>query len=454
MNFWTGLGWAIVHFLWQGALIACVLFIALRCTTSPRLRHGFAATALLLMPFCFFFTAWRMAPIEPSRIATRLVPLPQAAGTGELFLAPQSQLAQLLPWLTWLWIAGVVLLAMYRVYGWLLTRRLRQKGICAPSAEWQKRVRLLSQRMGVTRIVSLLESSLVEVPVVIGWLRPVLLLPVGMLTSLPVSQVEAILLHELAHVYRRDALINLAQLVVESLLFHHPAVWWVSRVIRLEREKCCDDLVVNLQGDRSGYVAALLTLEERRANRLEPALAATGGDLMQRVRRLLGRPEEPTGGPALVISMGALLGVLCLAAMAQETTGPYQNWLTQDAAYIIKDDEKSHYRTLKTDTERAEFIEQFWRRRDPRPETEENEFRTEHYRRIRYANERFASSQSGWKTALGRIYITLGPPDEIEIHPQKKQQWLYRELPGVGSNVILSFTYKDGEYIWDSDPNQ
>ena len=142
---------------------------------------------------------------------------------------------------------------------------------------------------------------------------------------------------------------------------------------------------------------------------------------------------------------------------------PYEKWLTQDVAYIIEDDEKQAFALLTTNEEREKFIEQFWLRRDPTPGTPENEFKEEHYRRIAYANERFyAVTTPGWKTDRGRIYITYGPPNEIEDHrsggaferPPAEgggvtqtypfQQWRYHSIKGVGTNIIMEFVDPPG----------
>ena len=119
-------------------------------------------------------------------------------------------------------------------------------------------------------------------------------MPVGLLAGLPAGQIESILLHELAHIRRHDYLVNLMQIVVESLVFYHPAVWWISGVMRAERENCCDDLVVATQGDAFAYAAALTALEQNRGTVRDAVLAATGGSLVKRVRRLL----DSTGGAA------------------------------------------------------------------------------------------------------------------------------------------------------------
>jgi hypothetical protein len=135
----------------------------------------------------------------------------------------------------------------------------------------------LIRRLQVARPVRLYLSTIAEVPIVIGWLRPYILLPVSAVTGLGESQLGAILAHELAHIRRHDYLANLLQNAVETLLFYHPAVWWVSRWIRQEREHCCDDLAVEICGDVMVYAGALAQLEELRGGVSEPALAAAGG---------------------------------------------------------------------------------------------------------------------------------------------------------------------------------
>jgi GWxTD domain-containing protein len=162
------------------------------------------------------------------------------------------------------------------------------------------------------------------------------------------------------------------------------------------------------------------------------------------------------------------------ARLKKELEGPYKKWLQEDVVYIITDEEKTAWKRLATDEEREQFIEQFWLRRDPTPDTAENEFKEEHYRRIAYANERFASGIPGWKADRGRIYITYGPPDEIEDHssggtyerpPEEGggttstypfQQWRYRYIEGVGTNIIIEFVdpTMSGEFRMTMDPSE
>ncbi len=160
--------------------------------------------------------------------------------------------------------------------------------------------------------------------------------------------------------------------------------------------------------------------------------------------------------------------------LEKELAGPWKKWLNEDVVYIITDEEKQGFRRLKTDEERQQFVEQFWLRRDPTPDTEENEYKEEHYRRIAYANDHYASGIPGWKTDRGMIYIKYGPPDEIDSHPSGGsyerpieegggetstypfEDWRYRYIEGAGTNVIIEFvdTTMSGEYHISLDPEE
>ena len=165
---------------------------------------------------------------------------------------------------------------------------------------------------------------------------------------------------------------------------------------------------------------------------------------MNRVRRLMQQPEEPRGVAGLFVSIGIVLSFFCLFAFAQEKQTAYDKWLKSEVTYIIEDREKAAFEQLKTDAERAKFIDQFWQRRDPTPTTPENEFKIEHYRRIAYANKKFASKLEGWQTDRGRMYIIQGPPDELETHPdERRENWLYRPAKGVGAPTIFQFDGPD-----------
>jgi peptidoglycan/xylan/chitin deacetylase (PgdA/CDA1 family) len=200
-----------------------------------------------------------------------------------------------------------------------LTERLRREPAVPLARDWRETLARLARQLRVSRPVRLCESALVEVPTVIGWLRPVILVPASALAGLSAPQLEALLAHELAHIRRHDYLCNLLQSVVEALLFYHPAVWWLSGRVRVEREHACDDLAVRVTGDVLVYARALTTLETLRGQRGDArllAVAANGGILMQRIQRLI--KAQPAGrSPLLAGAAVALVLAAGVFACAQ-----------------------------------------------------------------------------------------------------------------------------------------
>lgn len=476
------LGWTLLHSLWEGAAVALVLAVVLGVSQSSRVRYWAACGGMLALLAAFGWTFCRLMPRLTSDAGSVRVLPPAAVPSPDNPPVPASDTkwdaANLLPWLAPFWLVGVLLFQLHAVASWLAAGRMRRMGVYRASDNWVRTLDDLRMRLRMTRPIVLLESCCAEVPVVIGHLRPVILMPMGLLAGLPARQMESILLHELAHIQRADYLINLIQILVEGLLFYHPAMWWISGTIRTERENCCDDLVVETRGDAHEYASALAALERNRGTIRVTELAVTGGNLKKRIRRLLSQSElsRTSGAPVLAAGVIVLMGAAALAAWqplrAQEQTAPaevvtpHTRWLNEEAVYIITDKERNHFKALHTDAERDRFIAQFWEFRGPA-------FRAEHYRRIAYANDRFRTKRRvGWKTDRGRIYIQHGPPDEIESHPSGGkytrppeqgggetgtypfEQWMYRYIDGIGKNVIMEFIDKEGtgEYRMYMDP--
>ena len=317
MNSTESLGWALVHFLWQGALIAAAYALvsaALR-RAGPNARYlagCLALTAMALAPVATYLIRHpRPAPASVSiRDAARYAPI--HAGNRTQVQAVSRRVQDYFPAVIALWLTGVTLLSSWSATAWLATLRLRRRGACPPAQAWRHKMETLALRMGVTQRVRLLESTLVRVPSVMGALRPVILVPASALLNLAPEQLEALLAHELAHVRRHDYLVNLAQTAIETLLFYHPAVWWVSRRVRQEREHCCDDLAVDACGDVLIYARALTGLEEIRAGYAAGyTMAASGGSLSSRIRRLVAGNETVRRGRAgwLLLTVPLVLGL-------------------------------------------------------------------------------------------------------------------------------------------------
>jgi beta-lactamase regulating signal transducer with metallopeptidase domain len=347
MNFTDTLGWTLLHFVWQGAAVALLFALAEEALRngSARARYAAACGAMLLMLGCAAGTFAWLYPGTHSA-AARFAPAPAAgpivtAITAES-LTPASagsSISDYLPLLVYVWFAGVCALAMRSLGGWLVVQRFKRHGSRPLDGVWEERLALLVKRLGIARAVRLRESALAEVPAVIGWLRPVVLVPGSTLTGLSPQQLEALLAHELAHIRRHDYLVNLLQTCVETLLFYHPAVWWVGRRIRAERENCCDDLAVEVCGDALIYARALARLEQLRGGMPQLAMASNRGPLLERIERLLaGRPARETsrshrGRPGRLTGWhGALPLLLCVAAVWLAPDLAVQNGFSQQVA--------------------------------------------------------------------------------------------------------------------------
>jgi uncharacterized protein (TIGR03435 family) len=216
-----------------------------------------------------------------------------------------------MPWLVITWFAGATALWVHLIGGCMFAKLMKSSSVREAPAAWRETLDILKARVGVSAPVRMLVSATVQVPTVVGWLTPVILFPVGVLTGLAPEYIEALLAHELAHIRRRDYLVSVLQGVAEAMLFYHPAVWWVSSQIRTEREMCSDDVAVAVGGDALAYVRALAGLESNRARQVAPLLAANGGSLSNRIARVLGQSRTAAfnlHGASMVV-WGAILTV-------------------------------------------------------------------------------------------------------------------------------------------------
>ena len=290
-NLWAALGTAVLDFLLQGTLVGLVTWLVLACLhrSAAATRHAVASAALLTCLASFAaslvtalgrsasageLAAWNASGLE--------LPLAERALVADSGLTASSIAA-------WCWALGALFMALRFVLQCQAAHHLRTRSISTPPESLLASFRELLDELGVRRTVRLLESGLAEVPMVVGWLKPVVLVPAAALTALPPEQLRALLAHELTHVRRYDHLWNALQAIAEIVLFFHPVVWWISKQMRVEREFCCDDSSVRVTGDPKLLAEALASMETLRF--LGPksnALASHGGHLMQRITRILG----------------------------------------------------------------------------------------------------------------------------------------------------------------------
>jgi uncharacterized protein (TIGR03435 family) len=315
------LGWTLLHFLWQGLAIA-VLYAAVRRgvarISSPNARYLLACATLAAMMAAPLLTWELLRPSDVSSgAAYRIRSTHLAASTPGIAAATTmlpTPVRATVSVVFWVRLAG----------GWVVAARMRSVQVRHAPPEWQEILGELGTRIGFSRPVRLLVSALVQVPTVVGWLRPVVLVPVGALSGLPAEYLEALLLHELAHIRRYDYLVNLLQRVAEAMLFYNPAVWWVSGQIRSERELCCDDVAVSVSGDVLTYARALAQLESYRPAHLSAAVAASGGSLSDRIARLLGQSQsaERSGAGAGTLAVAFLLMAAAYGLFGQPDAHP------------------------------------------------------------------------------------------------------------------------------------
>ncbi len=350
------LGWTLVHSVWQIAFVSLILFLLRRGLRgfSANVRYCAACLALVfavVLPFATFFNLWAnsAADFAPRDVASFVAngeqadqnnkPLnnfsalknaktaPATTSGGEIFsisrilIFLKRNLPAVLPFAVGFWLFGAAFFALRLAGGFWQIRQFRVEGISVPKDEWQTKFFALYERLRIRQTVEFLQSSLIETPMVVGFFKPLILVPASAFLQIKPEELETIIAHELIHIRRYDCLVNLAQNVVEVLFFYHPCAWWISVAIRAEREFAADAAVIEFFGASPIiYANALANLEEARlAARLTapPVLvAANGGNLMQRIQKILQKNTEISranslwsAGLALVLISAVMLSV-------------------------------------------------------------------------------------------------------------------------------------------------
>jgi beta-lactamase regulating signal transducer with metallopeptidase domain len=318
---------AILHFLWQGVALAALASAAMALSRNAATRYAIAVAVMALMfaaPALTFVVLHQRAAASaasgtdghagsantmasdslPARVSTRGVPQRSSIPTSPGYLS----------WLVEAWLAGVALLSLRPAAGFFALQRLRRMQATPVSELIRARCLSLQNTLGVRRLIRYCESVELKTPAVVGWFRPVVFLPLCAISGLSVDQLDAIVAHELAHIKRLDAFVNLFQIATETLLFYHPAVWWLSSRIRAERENCCDDVAIAVCGNATAYARALASMAESHAAPAM-AMAANRSPLVARVARILGAAKSQAGirgaslfASALCLSLSLLAG--------------------------------------------------------------------------------------------------------------------------------------------------
>ena len=310
------LSWTFIHSLWQGLLGALLAAIIISTTrkASARLRYYLLSIVMILFLTASVITFIKQWHLEATAAITYAG---FTISTDVALINSSSVMDNIINWintnsgpLVLVWSIFFLLHCLRLITGLAAINRLRHNKTHPVNIEWMSKIKYLQLLIGIRRSVTLLQSELVKVPTALGFLKPVILLPLGMLAHLPPEQVETILLHELAHIRRKDYLINLLQHVAEAIFFFNPAMRWVSSLIRQEREACCDDIVIANCKQKTKYLEALINFQEYSLGQTCYALGISSRRhyLLNRVKRMVTNKNKGVG----MIERIALLGGLFL----------------------------------------------------------------------------------------------------------------------------------------------
>ena len=320
------LGWALVHSLWQGALLALLYRVVRKSLRGPVLRYRIAFAAMCLQFLLAVLTfAWCYEPVlRPDGIWIILLDTPDA--DWHTLLEAQY------PLVVALWCVGLGLFSLRFAWGLYSVYSLKNKATTLYSDFLQEKMQVFAAILGIRRTVRLLESSAVKAPLTFGHLKPIILVPLGWVNQLSPAEAEAALAHELAHIARQDWLYNVLQALIETLFYYHPAIWWLSAQARCEREHCCDDLAVSLIGNRVAYAKMLVRVHELALTGTQAgmALGINGTPpsrkrpmpLLERVRRLLQPVHQSSNNMEKIIATVLLTGILLFAGVRYRESIP------------------------------------------------------------------------------------------------------------------------------------
>jgi bla regulator protein blaR1 len=332
------LGWTVIHSLWQGTFIACLMALILtglqKKSAETRYRvAGGALIASILMAVATFFSLY----MANNHTTTFLNETKQFTMVHFTFLTQNESfgkqiynnisffLNEHLFYIVIAWFLGIEFFFMRLIGGFWMVMKIRRSPKIPLEPEWNEFIEMIREQMPFQQAVRIAESAVATVPMVIGWLKPLILLPIGTVNNMSASQVEAIIAHELAHIAGKDYLFNTLQTIAEILFYYHPAIWWISAVIRAERENRCDDAAVELCGNKMIYVKALVSMQElqkrmpKTNKTLGLALSFAGQrkyPLLERVKRVLNQSQNKSNIMEKMTATGLILAIVSLLSMS------------------------------------------------------------------------------------------------------------------------------------------
>ncbi|MGO4294455.1 M56 family metallopeptidase [Chitinophaga sp. RAB17] len=319
------LSWTLIHSLWQGLLLAIVsgllLIMTRKASAAVRYTWVFVQFLLFLLTVAGTFVYEYNHDVTADTLLPLLhVPVGYDTG-GQLIHTFSNYFTANAPLIVMIWLIIFIARLVRVIAAQVYARRIRNYKVYTPAGYWQQRVNALAKTLKLERAVVLLESGYVKVPVIAGSFRPVILIPLGLLTGLPAAQVEAVLLHELAHIRRGDYFVNYLQHIAEAIFFFNPGLLWVSALLREERENCCDDIAIGQTGNKEDFVQALISFKEHALYGSAYATAFPGkkNQLLQRVVRIVSNRNKTLSITESIFFAASILvlSVMLVAAVAQ-----------------------------------------------------------------------------------------------------------------------------------------
>jgi GWxTD domain-containing protein len=472
----------LANHLWQSTLFAAVVAVLVAClkqnAAGIRFCLWLVASLKFLVPFSVLVAIGNKLAGSfdtPAVVPVNLSVIFESLSRPFATTAPAEASAWPLV-ISALWLAGSLFFAARACRHWLDIAGMVRRASLSTEGPAIAALRKAGGALIVQKHLPVVVSTTAMEPGLFGILRPALVLPSGLDTRLTAIQLETVMTHELWHLRRRDNLWAAMHAAVQTIFWFHPLVWWLTSRLVDERERACDEAVLESNLEAEAYAEAMITIcKHYMSAPLKFVSGVTGSTLERRIEAIMTykfatkldihRKLLLAAAAMLTIAGPVLIGVFDVQAIPAvnvgrllrssvtpqtRTSNVFEKWLNEDVVYLISEEERKAFENLRFDEEREHFIENFWLRRDPTPGTPENEFKVEHYGRLAYVNTRFAWAQPGWTTDRGRILILLGKPYEIESHPRggdaaggsptyPYETWGYQYVEGLGNNVRFTF---------------
>ncbi len=321
VEFIQALSWTLLHSLWQGLLIACLLSLFVKFSKTMSARNKYlislaSLTSLFIVStatfFCYYDSPSASQGLELIVIGQlENTPTNLSTESAQVYNSISSYISEYSQMIVLTWIVGFVLFVFHILFGLYQLQKLKSR-IIGLSEIWESRLTALSEKLNYSGKIILGQSDQIASPLTFGILKPVILFPIGMINQLSTQEVEAIMAHELAHIVRKDYLINFIQTLIEGIYYFNPGVWIISTIIRNQREHCCDDIAIAITGSSVHYLKALVAIEENKQDlNLAMAFSRNKKPLLQRVQRILKQPQKNSNMKEKLIMSGMfLIGLL------------------------------------------------------------------------------------------------------------------------------------------------